>query len=140
MVTVWLSAGPSLVSNDQLHVPLPVSTTSPTDAVSVTSSAPGSENVPVLDAVWSSIISTVALSAAMLGARLFTTNSKVVVLESPSLSAAVIVTVWDSTGPSLVSNDQLHVPSSLATMFPADALSVTSSMPESANVPVLNAV
>ncbi len=80
--------------NDQDHVPLPVSVTTPTEAVRATVSRPGSPNVPVLLAVWASLTVTVALSAATLGATLLTTSSKVVVLDAPSVSVAVIVTIW----------------------------------------------
>ena len=66
MVTVWLRAGPSLVPNDQVHVPdalVPALTTVPTDAVSVTvSPAFASDQVPLLFAVWPSLTVTVALA------------------------------------------------------------------------------
>ena len=70
MVTVWLSSGPSVVSNDQLQVPSLLSSTVPTDAVSVTSSSSGSEIAPVFVAVCPSSTVTVARSALMSGGSL----------------------------------------------------------------------
>src|SRR5438552_19012718 len=71
IVTVWDCAGPSVVPNDQLQVPLfvPVFVTVPTDAVIATlSPASGSEYVPVFAAVWPSLTVRDALSAATVGA------------------------------------------------------------------------
>jgi hypothetical protein len=72
IVTVWLWAGPSVVSNDQLQVPLafvPAFVTAPTDAVSVTvSPAFASDHVPVFVAVWPSFTVTEALVLAITGA------------------------------------------------------------------------
>ena len=67
--------------------------TVPTEAETLTTSAPGSENVPVLAAVAPSLTVTEALSAATLGATLTTVKANVVVENAPSLSVAVIVTV-----------------------------------------------
>src|SRR5262245_3453005 len=72
MVTVALSSGPSAVLNDQLQVPLAFLTTVPLEALSVTTSAPGSPQVPLLEAVCPSLTVTVALLAATLGATLLT--------------------------------------------------------------------
>ena len=64
MVTVWLCAVPSVVANDQLHVPdafVPAFVTVPTEALSVTvSPALASDQVPVLEAVWPSLTVIVA--------------------------------------------------------------------------------
>ena len=140
MVTIWLSSGPSLVSNAQLQVPSPLSTIEPIEADSVTSSTPGSLNVPEFEAVSASLTVTLALSAATLGATFSTIRANVVDVAAPSLSAAVIVTIWLSSGPSLVSNDQLQVPLPLSITVPTEADSVTSSTPGSLNVPVFSAV
>ena len=78
---------------DQLQVPLPLSVIVPTDADRPTVSAPGSESVPVFEAVDASFTVTAALSAATLGATLSTIRSNVVMVAAPSLSIAVIVTV-----------------------------------------------
>ncbi len=59
---------------------------------------------------------------------------------APSLSVAVIETVWESSGPSVVSNDQLQAPSPRSTIVPAEAVRVTASPPGSEYVPVLVAV
>src|SRR5437867_2752441 len=70
MVTVWFSAGSSLVFNDQLHVPLlvPLLVTVPTEAVNVT--ALESAKVPELVAVCPSFTVTAALSLVKAGAVL----------------------------------------------------------------------
>ena len=73
------------------------------EEVITTVSSPTSAKVPELVAVFDSLTVTVGLFAATVGATLLTTNAKVVVLVAPSLSVAVIVTVCDSSGPSLVS-------------------------------------
>ena len=65
----------------------------PTDAVTVTTSSPGSLNVPAFVAVWPSLTVLVALFAATLGATLLTIRLNVVVVAAPSLSVAVTVTV-----------------------------------------------
>ena len=78
--------------NDQLQVPSLFFVTEPIDAVSVTTSSPGSLQVPVFAAVAPSLTVTVALLRAALGATLFTTRLNVVVETAPSLSVAVIVT------------------------------------------------
>ena len=65
----------------------------PTEADKLTASAPGSENVPVFEAVDASLTVTVPLSAATLGATLSTIRSNVVMVAAPSLSVAVMVTV-----------------------------------------------
>jgi hypothetical protein len=73
IVTIWFCAGPSVVPNDQLHVPLafvPDFVTVPTEAVRVTVSAGfASDQVPVFEAVWPSFTVTVALSRATVGAE-----------------------------------------------------------------------
>jgi len=73
---------------------------------------------------------TVALSVAITGATLFTIRSNVVVAGTPSLSVAVIVTVWLSSGPSVVSNDQLQVPAaSFLVTAPTEEVMVTVLLP-----------
>ena len=73
MVTVCDWAGPSLVPNDQLHVPpalLPAFVTVPTEAVSVHrfGGVGVCDQIPEFDAVAPSFTVTVALSLAMVGA------------------------------------------------------------------------
>src|SRR5579871_1619763 len=63
-----------------------------------------------------------------------------VVDDAPSSSVAVIVTVCDCSGPSVVANDQLQVPSEFWVTVPTEAVSVTGSCPTSATVPLLLAV
>jgi len=46
MVITWPWSGPSPVLKDQFQLPSSLSTTAPTDAVRVTTSATGSKNVP----------------------------------------------------------------------------------------------
>ena len=68
---VW--SGPSVVANDQLHVPefVPVLVTVPREAEMVTLlPAFASEYVPVFAAVWPSLTVTDALFAATVGAAL----------------------------------------------------------------------
>ena len=79
--------------NDHDQVPSLFFVTEPTDVVSVTTSSPGSLQVPVFAAVAPSLTVTVALLRATLGATLLTTKLNVVVETAPSLSVAVIVTV-----------------------------------------------
>ena len=112
----------------------------PIDAAMVTTSTPGSAKVPLLAAVWASSTVTAVLSTATLGATLSTTRSKVVVVSAPSLSVAVIVTVWLSSGPSLVSKLQLQVSSKLPVIDPTEAVRMTVSSPTSSKVPLLFAV
>src|SRR5438067_131003 len=76
----------------------------------------------------------------MTGATLFTVSGNVVVAEVPWASVAVMVTVCDCSGPSVVANDQVQVPSALAVTVPTEAVSVTASFPTSANVPPFAAV
>src|ERR671916_3195011 len=77
----------------------------------------------------------------IVGLTLATVSAKVVVLLFPWLSVAVIVTVWLWLGPSVVPNDQLHVPSAFFVTVPTDADSVTvSSSFASDHVPVFAAV
>ena len=74
------------------------------------------------------------------GATSLTVSQKLDVVCALSLSAAEIVTNCDSSGPSLVSNDQLHVPPSFLITVPTEALSVTVSKPGSLQLPVFVAV
>src|SRR5690349_21860565 len=67
MVTVWLCVGPSLVRKLHDQVPLPLLTTVPTEAVSVTVSPLASVTVPVLVAVWPSFTVTDALADVSTG-------------------------------------------------------------------------
>src|SRR2546421_2839055 len=79
IVTVWLCPGPFVGRNDQDQVPLlvPVWVTEPTEAEMVTTSAPTSANVPVLDACEPSLTVTVALPVmATDGGTLLTTRPK----------------------------------------------------------------
>ena len=69
-----------------------------------------------------------------------TVNSNVVLLTAPSLSVAVMVTVWLCSGPSLVSHDQFQVPFALSVTVPIEAVSMTLSVPGSLAVPLLVAV
>ena len=82
MVTVWLSAGPLVASNDQLQVPSPLMTTLPTDALNVGSPAVGSVNVPVLVAVWPSSTLTVVFSTVS-SASLSGTSVVVAISDTP---------------------------------------------------------
>ena len=136
IVTCWL--GNPVVSTDQLQVPLTFWVTVPTEAVRATVSVGRSDHVPVFDAtapeftiLWPALANT--------GARLFTTRAKVVVPTPPSLSVAVRVTVWLLSGPSVVVNDQDHVPFAFFTTVPADAVKATVSAPTSDQVPLLAA-
>src|SRR6266404_369256 len=74
------------------------------------------------------------------GGTLLTVSWKLIVAEAPSSSVAVIVTVCDCSGPSVVANDQLQVPLALAVTVPTEALRVTGSCPTSAKVPLFVAV
>src|SRR5260370_518548 len=74
------------------------------------------------------------------GGTLLTASGKEVVAEAPWLSVAVMATVCDCSGPSVVANDQLQVPLGLAVPVPTEALSVTASCPTSEKVPLLVAV
>ena len=78
---------------DHDQVPSLFFVTEPVEAVNVTTSSPGSLQVPVFAAVAPSLTVTVALLRATLGATLLTTKLNVVVVAAPSLSVAVIVTV-----------------------------------------------
>jgi hypothetical protein len=92
-----------------------------------------SANVPVFIAVSPSSTVTVALSTPSVGATLLTVSANVVVLTAVKLSVAVIVTVWVSSGPSVVGYDQLQVPLSVPVWVtvPTDAVMVTVSPPVS---------
>src|SRR5262249_1903100 len=109
------------------QVPSACFATVPTDADSVTTSRPGSNQLPAFIAVCPSSTVTVAWSRVTVGATLFTVNSKVTVDTSPSLSVAVMATVCDSSGPSLVSNAHFQVPSAFRVTLPTDADSETAS-------------
>ena len=63
------------------------------------------------------------------------------VLKSPSLSVAVITTVWPSSGPSLESNSQDQVPLRVPTWLtvPMEAVTETTSSPVPEKVPELAA-
>src|SRR4051794_33822077 len=87
---------------------------------------PGSVMVPVNVAIpFSSIAATG--SSVTLAATFLTTRLNSVVADALSSSVAVIVTVWLSVGPSIVSNDQVQVPSPLSATVPTDADKVTGS-------------
>ena len=94
-----------------------------------------------LDAVPSNALAVVGNAAV--GATLLTVRANVVVTTCPLPSLAVIVTVCDCVGPSVVPNDQLHVPLFVPVFvtLPTDALIETLS-PVSASeyVPVFVAV
>ena len=62
------------------------------------------------------------------------------VVAASSLSVAVMVTVCDWSGPSLVLNDHDQVPLPLSVTVPIEADRLTLSCPTSPNVPVLLAV
>ena len=84
-------SGPSSAANDQLQVPLPLSTTVPADADSVTSSAGTSPNVPLFTTTLPSLTSSVLLFVVMKGNELFTRTAAAATaaLEStPSLTAS----------------------------------------------------
>ena len=100
-LTVLLSSGPSAVARLQDQVPLAFLTTVPAETDKVTVSAPGSFQVPVLEAVWPSPTVTGPAEATD-GATLVTLRENVAVEEAPSLSVAVRVTVWFWSGPSVV--------------------------------------
>src|SRR5262249_33757789 len=80
------------------------------------------------------------LPIVAVGGTLMTTRLKVTPVEAPSLSVAVIVTVWLWAGPSVVLNDQFQVPSTFSVTVPTEAIKVTMSTPGSLHVPVLLAV
>ena len=73
---------------------------------------------------------------ATIGSTLSTTRLKPVLTAAPSLSVAVIVTVWVSSGPSGSLKVQLQVPSPLSNTVPTEAVSATVSTPGSENVPL----
>src|SRR5260370_31433000 len=70
------------------------------------------------------------------GGTLLTASGKEVVAEAPWLSVAVMATVCDCSGPSVVANDQLQVPLGLAVTVPTEALRPTGFCPTSAKVPL----
>src|SRR5687768_17526734 len=76
----------------------------------------------------------------MVGATLFTARVNVAAAVAPSLSAAVIVTVRLAAGPSAAARDQVQVPSGCTVTAPAEADSVTTSLPASDHVPAFVAV
>jgi hypothetical protein len=62
------------------------------------------------------------------GATFATVSANVTVVMPPWPSFAVIVTVWDCAGPSVVLNDHVHVPAVFVPAFvtvPVEALNVT---------------
>ena len=71
----------------------PLNTTLPIEAARVTVSAGTSPYVPLLVAVWPSLIVTDALATVSVGATLFTVRSNVAIVEPPSSSLAVITTL-----------------------------------------------
>ena len=85
----------------------------------------------MLPAAEASLTVTLALSAATLGATFTTVSSNVVVAWAPSLSVAVMVTVWLSSGPSAGVYDQVHVPLPLSMIEPTEAARLTVSLPTS---------
>ena len=96
MTTVcdWLE--PPL-ANDHDQVPSAFLVTVPTEAVSVTTSIPGSPQVPLATAVCPSLTVTVDPmpgDSVTFGGTSCTTRAKEVEALAPSLSVAVIVTVW----------------------------------------------
>ena len=83
------------------------------------------------------------VASASVGATLFTAKLNSVVTTPPLPSSAVIATTWLSSGPSVVSNDQVQAPALPASwvIVPIDAVIVTLSLVStSANVPLLAAV
>src|SRR5262245_16338967 len=107
--TVWLVLCPDGMLSDQAQEPSAFFTTVPVEALRVTSSAPGSDHVPVIVAVCPSVTATELAAAATLGGAFSTFSAKPVTLESPSLSVAVMVTICDSSGPSVGVNVQVQV-------------------------------
>ena len=85
----------------------------------------------MLPAAVASLTVTLALSTATLGATFTTVSSNEVVVSAPSLSVAVMVTVWLSSGPSVGVYDQLQVPLPLSVIVPMDAARLTVSLPTS---------
>ena len=102
----------------------------------------GSLNVPVLAAATPAIVLTLALSAATAGGRLVTVSPKVVVTAAFTPSLAEMVTVCESSGPSVVAKLHDQVPAPLfCVSVPTEAVTVTVALPlASAKVPVLPAV
>ncbi len=101
-VTVCDWAGPSLVSHDQVQVPLAFFVTAPTEAARVTKSPTStSPNVPLLLAVLPSFTVTTGFVTASAGASLTEVATTEVMLSAvggavPSLTerVKVVVTVW----------------------------------------------
>src|SRR5206468_1250554 len=123
----------------QDHVPSAFLTTLPTDAVRVTASAPGSDHVPVIEAVPPSATVAEAALAATDGATLLTSSVKLAEVLAPSLSVAVMATVRLSSGPSAGTSNHDQVPSASLTRVPTEAVRVTSSAPGSDQVPLIEA-
>ena len=71
------------------------------------------------------------LSAAAVGATFSTIRANVVDVAAPSLSVAVMVTVWLSSGPSAGVYDQLQAPLPLSVIVPTEAARLTVSAPMS---------
>ncbi len=133
MVTVCRPAACPVVSHDQPHVPSKLSVTVPCDADKATVSAPTSPNVPLLVATSPASAFSVRISTVMSGTTLLTVNKKSSDEVSPTPSVAVIVTVCESSGPSVVVKLQLQVPSRLSVTTPADAVRLP--VPRSETVP-----
>src|SRR5262245_13261757 len=102
MVTIWDCTGPLVVPYDQLQGPYAFGAAVPTDAVHPTGAAPGSAQVPVAGAVWLSFTANAVMSAVTVGGRLAALSWNVEVAVAPFGSVAVMVTVCDCTGPSVV--------------------------------------
>src|SRR5439155_19245821 len=75
-VTVWDWLGPSLAPKDQDQEPLAFLVTVPTEAASVTTSAPGSPQAPEATAVCPSLTATGVVDTVTPGGTLWTTSAK----------------------------------------------------------------
>ena len=82
-------------ASDHDQVPFVFCVTTPSEAVSVTTSTPGSLQVPLFVIVVPSSPDTDSRFGATLGATLFTASVNVTEVAALSLSVAVIVTVPD---------------------------------------------
>ena len=112
--------------------------TVPIEADKVTVSAGTSPNVPLFVAVWPSLTVTDALFRVRVGATLFTVRLNVALVEPPSSSLAVIVTVCVGAL-SVALYDQLQLPAVPVTV-PIEADRETVSAGTSPKVPLFVAV